>query len=408
MKRSLLVPLGLAFLGAVGFVGCPAPVDITPATSGGAVGTSGGSVGTSGGSVGTSGGSVGTSGGSVGTSGGSVGTTGGSVGTTGGSVGTTGGSVGTTGGSTGTGGRGTGGAGGAVGGTTGTGGRGTGGAVGGTTGTGGRGTGGAGTGGAGTGGAAGASGALPTVGELFPAGTEGSLDGRLITMPCGENTTGTDCASFGAYYRSVRTMCSGGALTIVTTHTVGGVAGRMYRASMHFYGIAEPKDYGPNVTREATGRPGTQDSGATPTPWATGPANHTYPVSDYNTYEIHVDNNMNQEVAVYYLNADTAMGHWSYVLNYTKQITVIGGGRVRAKTYDRNCRQIKNCGAADSYPCTTKATNRIINVSAAMPAPANASATTGGLMQPGMVAERDGNNAGQWLLIDVVSVDSQM
>ena len=34
--------------------------------------------------------------------------------------------------------------------------------------------------------------------------------------------------------------------------------------------------------------------------------------------------------------------------------------------------------------------------------------TMGGLLQPHLTTERDANNAGQWLLVDVVSVDSVM
>ena len=46
------------------------------------------------------------------------------------------------------------------------------------------------------------------------------------------------------------------------------------------------------------------------------PAGHVYPVSDYDTWELRIDNEANQEVAVYYLNADSEEGHWTYVLNF--------------------------------------------------------------------------------------------
>jgi hypothetical protein len=42
-----------------------------------------------------------------------------------------------------------------------------------------------------------------------------------------------------------------------------------------------------------------------------------------------------------------------------------------------------------------------------MPAPANAPAQQGGLLQPNLVNERDAGNSGQWLLVDVVSIDGQ-
>ena len=116
-----------------------------------------------------------------------------------------------------------------------------------------------------------------------------------------------------------------------------------------------------------------------------------------------------QEVAAYYLNADTQEGHWSYVINFAKQINVIGGGKIRVRYYDRNCRQIKNCGPAGTIAsqCVTIANARIIDVSAASPAPANASAELGGLLQPNLIANSAGSRGpGQWTLIDVVSVDS--
>ena len=268
---------------------------------------------------------------------------------------------------------------------------------------------GAGDGGAGQGGAAGSAGSsgLPSVAELFPAtGPDGALDGRLVTMPCADNSTAEDCVTQGAYYRGKRIDCAGGALDVLHTYPVAGTSGKVYGVTLHFYGIVEAKNYGNGVMREASARPGTQDSGSMPTPWATAAAGHTYPASTYNTYEIRVDDDKGHEAGVYYLNADTSEGHWTYVLNYSKQISVIGGGKVRVRTYDQNCKQIKNCGNPNKYPCEAKANSRVIDVSSVMPAPAKESATMGGLLQPALISDRDANNAGQWLLIDVVSVDS--
>jgi len=249
------------------------------------------------------------------------------------------------------------------------------------------------------------------VAQLFPEGTDGSLDGRLVTIPCGEeNTSGTDCSSGGAYYRGAYIRCAAGSLNVLHTFPVGGAPGVTYRVSMHFYGILGPKNYGPQATREAgLGRPGDQDSGAIPTPWATAPAGHMYPVSDYETYEIRVDNQADQEVAAYYLNADAREGHWSYVINFVKQIDVIGGGKIRVRNVDRNCRQIKNCGpnGTPADQCATMARARIIDVSAASPAPASGPAEQGGLQQPNLNL-RTASASGQWTLIDVVSVDSIM
>ena len=166
---------------------------------------------------------------------------------------------------------------------------------------------------------------------------------------------------------------------------------------MHFYGIMEPKKYGTGVTRDAApGRPGNQNTGASPSPWAFAnvPASYSLPQSDYNTYEIHVLDTNLIPVGVYFLeNADLYEFHGTYVINLEKTIPVVGGGAVRMRTQDRNCRQMKNCGPTGGPPCGTKA--RTVDVSGAMPPPV-------GLQQPGLGKSND--QAGQWLLTDVVQV----
>jgi hypothetical protein len=286
------------------------------------------------------------------------------------------------------------------------------------------GTGTAGTSAAGTSGQAGTSGAMITIPELFPtSGNIGSLDGRLVVMPCGDaNTAGTDCGGGGGYYSTAGSttatyvQCSGGNFNLNQVFFVGGETGKMYNVRVHFYGVSEPKNYGTGVTREAgTARPAATPTGAgaTPTPWATAAGNHTYPVSDYNTAEIRVCRTRacaaTDESNVYYLNADTQEGHWTYVLNYEKDIVVVGGGAVRVRNYDRNCRQIKNCGPSGTAAnqCATAANARIVSTTAAMPAPRTGPAASGGLSQPNFEVFTAGSS-GQWLLIDVVRINSVM
>jgi hypothetical protein len=297
------------------------------------------------------------------------------------------------------------------------------GGAGGTTG----GTGPGGSGGSAPGGSGG--GGLISIPELFPtSGTIGSFDGRLLVMPCGDaNATGTDCGGGGAYYSTAgsstatRIACSGSALNVNQVFYVGGETGKMYDVTVHFYGIAEPKIYANGtanpVTREAgTGRPAntttTTGAGATPTPWATAAGGHSYPASDYNTNEIRVCRTRacatSDETNVYYLNADTGQGHWTFVINYEKHITVVGGGAIRVRNYDQNCRQIKNCGP-DGTPadqCDDMSNRRVVDIAAANPKPSTMPASNGGLLQPQLVNERDSSSAGQWLLIDVVSINS--
>ncbi len=333
-----------------------------------------------------------------GSSGSSVG--GSSTGTSGSSTGTSG-STGTGGGTTetgGTGGTGTGGSGES-------GGTGTGGSGGAPVGTGGS----AGAPAGGSGGAAGGSaGGAITIAQLFPEGPDGSLDGMLSLAPCKEkNTSGTDCTPI-AYYKGKASDCANGALNIEKTFNVGGTPGTMYKATLHFYGVAEPKVYGTGVTREAPNRPQVSPAngnGGVPTPWASAPGGYMYPASDYNTYEIRVSDNTGKETNVYFLNADTSQGHWVYVINYEKTIPVIGGGKVKYRTYDRNCRQIKNCGYnKPNNECAKEANDRKIDVSQVVPPPTAMNAAQGGLLQPQLTADSDAGNAGQWLLIDVTAV----
>jgi hypothetical protein len=147
--------------------------------------------------------------------------------------------------------------------------------------------------------------------------------------------------------------------------------------------------------------------GATPTPWATANQSTMFnvPVTTYNTYEIHVFNNMGVQntnrVGMYFLNADTTENHYTYVINYEKTIPIIGGGTVRMRTFDSNCRQIKNCGASAGFPCASKANARVLNIAAAMPQPAMGNPPQG-FTQPGLGETAD--HSGQWFLTDVVSV----
>jgi hypothetical protein len=153
-------------------------------------------------------------------------------------------------------------------------------------------------------------------------------------------------------------------------------------------------------------RPGTQNTGAMPTPWAVAAPGTTVPVTTYNTYEVHVLDNAMQEIGVYYLNSDVYENHITHVINFEKTFRIVGGGIVRLRHYDSNCRMMKNCGSQAGYPCASKA--RTVDISAADPRPPDAPPTpsaanpTYGLHQPGMGETAD--HAGQWLLIDVTAV----
>jgi hypothetical protein len=364
----------------------------------------------SGATGGTTGGAGGSTGGSTtgGTGGGTTGGTGGSTGGTGGSSGSTaatGGSAGTvaTGGSAGTGVNPSGGMGPASGGMgpasggmgPASGGRGP--ASGGM----GPASGGMGPASGGMGSSTGGMGpaACPTIAELFPAaGNLDSLDGRLVMTPCSP-TNSDDCSGGGWIYKGTTTGCSNGALTAQQDFAVGGTPGESYQVTLHFYGVVEPKNYGNMVTREAGNtRPTHMATGASPAPFATANGGVDYPASDYNTYEVHVLDDKGAEIKEYFLNSDTQEGHWTYALNYERTIPVIGGGKVRMRTYDRNCKMIKNCGDRSGQVSASvcgSATKQTVDVGPAMPAPM-------GLNQPGL--GQAAGESGQWLLVDVTKV----
>lgn len=272
-------------------------------------------------------------------------------------------------------------------GTPGTSGSGTGGASGGSGGSS------AGTAGSGTGG--GSSGASGGGNEPTLAEVVGKLDGRLVTMKCSDMPGTDDCNSAGAVSDGMTKACSGGKLDVQYDHPIGGTPGQMYEASMHFYGIMEPKNYGNNMGREAGGtKINAGAAPATPLPWHVFPPGMSYLGSNYNTYEIHVlDQNM-QEVGQYFLNSDTGDGHYTFVISYPKKIPIVGGGMVRLKIFDANCRMIKNCGGSGGTPCASKA--RSVDISAAMPQPGAA------LVQPGLGNPPE--HSGQWVLIDVTGI----
>jgi hypothetical protein len=151
-------------------------------------------------------------------------------------------------------------------------------------------------------------------------------------------------------------------------------------------------------------RPQNNDMGANPPPWAYATGNPNYQQSDYNTYEIHVVDNNGMEVCSYFLNSDTQEGHWTYVLNYNRTINVIGGGRIRVRVYDRNCRMIKNCmtSAQGQASCTQGANGECANRTRSVSIPTTADPQPTNLTQPGLGVSNE--EAGQWIFLDVTNV----
>jgi hypothetical protein len=264
------------------------------------------------------------------------------------------------------------------------------------------GTGGAGVSGSSSGGSGGSSAGSGGSGGAPPAAVSlGKLDGMLVMTPCKDSQT-DDCDGDGWIYENVTNPCVGGNLDTDSVPgklefaVTGGEAGKRYIAKMHFYGVMEPKDYGPNDVREAgTTRPNVNATPSTPPPFATMPPGMSYRTSDYNTYEVHTYDDKGVHLQQHFINSDHNMeGHYTFGISYPHDIEVVGGGKVKVRIFDDNCRMIKNCGNGGSVnECTTKA--RSIDVSGASPQPM-------GLQQPGL-----GNSAeqsGQWFFIDVKEI----
>jgi hypothetical protein len=248
---------------------------------------------------------------------------------------------------------------------------------------------------AGTAGTGGTAPMVPTIEELT-----GALDGHLIITPCGDTPNQDDCLGGGwrssAVDNAANHGCMNGQLEANITLPIGGVDGVEYDVTMHFAGVMEPRRYA-NVMREA-GDAATDRNGGTPTGWAEAPGGtNTANLGDqnYNTYEMHVYDHMNQAVRSYFMNSDNGTGHYTMITDYEKTVTLIGGGEVRLRVFDANCRMIKNCGASGGAPCGAKA--RTVDVAGAMPQPTNPM-----LMQPGLGQSAD--HSGQWWLIDVKNV----
>ena len=422
MKRALLVSFGLIMLGS--YAGC-LPEETTPTGTGGSQGTAGtGVAGTRASTAGT--GVAGT--GVAGTTG-----TGGTAGSQGGDTsGTAGnGTAGTGTAGTGTAGSGTGGTGG-----TGTAGTGTAGTTsrGGTGGTGTAGTGTAGTtsrggtGGTGTAGSSGGTGggvggatagsggtsaALPTVGELFPLGHR-----RLTRRPAPHHAVQREHDRHRLRERRgvlstrrAHQLHRSGALNVMHTYPVGGVTGRQYKVTIHFYGIAEPKNYG-GVTREATGttRPtNSQTNGGmslAPTPWAQATAvPHTYNVSDYNTNEIHVCRTRHpneRRILPQCRHAGGALHVRPQLRETDHRLRRRHDSRPQLRPKLPSDQELRLRGQLPLRLQGQRTRHHHPRDGACRPCPA------GALMQPNLSSSRSADNAGQWLLIDVESVDSQM
>jgi hypothetical protein len=245
----------------------------------------------------------------------------------------------------------------------------------------------AGSGGAPDGGKAGSGGTGSDAG-IPPATIVGNFDGYLFTAPCGDAGTGYDCLNAG---------CSMNMKNVVQDFPIMGTPGAIYELTIRVRGIVEVKNYSGGM-RRATGA---MDASAQGGDFLY--VGGTAPNSTYNTYELHVLNANDMPAtgtgaAVdYYLNGrdGSAEAHQSFALNYTATIPVVGGGKLRFRVFDSNCRQIMNCGpGTGSNMCTAP---RNLTLTGSDPPPPTS------FTQP-FVGSAPGGATGQWVFIDVLSV----
>jgi hypothetical protein len=335
-------------------------------SSGGAAGS--GTGGSSGGGAGTGGSSgTGASGGSAGSAAGTAGTSGttGNAGQGGG-----GGSAGSSAGAAGS--AGTAGDNGA-GGTAGDGGTaGTAGAAGSA------GEGGTSAGASGSAGAAGSGGTGPTIESTVPG-----LDGFAKTYPCGGDFTGYDC---------LNTMCDNNQRTEQTDFEVGGTPADTFEIEFRVRGVVEAKNYNDQCDRRTDSHDNSVQGGDF---LCSGGGPRT---SSYNEYSIAViEGAVDGQPSYFGLNArdGSSEDHESFALNFTFKLQVHGGGSLRYRMFDNNCRQITNCGQ-DTGGSNCGSDQRILMFSQdTMPVP--------DVDQPYLGAQQS-NGPGQWIALDVMSV----
>jgi hypothetical protein len=217
--------------------------------------------------------------------------------------------------------------------------------------------------------------------ELTPAEVGGDLEGFLHLAPCESQDFGHDCTL---------PQCVGGSKTLQETLQLGGEPGTIYDVTIHVYGVVEPRVYQGGVRRAgANFNVNALDF------WHEGgqvPANP----GTYNSYEMHIDPPVPGAANTYFLNSRTGGDQtWVIRLDYEATFPVMGGGTIRWRSFDLNCRQITNCDDNECGPLTPKPV-AVASVAGANPPPP---AT---FVQPYNTGANVGR--GQWVYIDVTDV----
>jgi hypothetical protein len=175
---------------------------------------------------------------------------------------------------------------------------------------------------------------------------------------------------------------------------VTGPTTTTYELTIRVRGVMEAKNYTTACMRRAGNGP--MDAAVQGGDFlCTGGATQS---SSYNEYSLAVSaGQVTGQPTFFGLNArnGTPEEHESWALNYTMTMRVRGGGTIRYRLFDSNCRQITNCGAdTGSGACGTD--QRILTFAGADPMPSM-------LNQPYLGAP-NAAGPGQWIFFDVTSV----
>jgi hypothetical protein len=212
---------------------------------------------------------------------------------------------------------------------------------------------------------------------LTPSQIGGELEGFLHLAPCESQDFGHDCTLPG---------CQGGTKNFERPLQLGGEPGTVYDVTIHVYGVVEPRSYQGGLRRAG---PNFDVNGSDL--WHEGgtiPANP----GTYNSYEFHVEPPVQGAPNVYYLNSRTGGDQQIVVrIDYTATFPVQGGGTIRFRSFDSNCRQITNCATNECGPLNPKPLT-VAAVQNASPAPA-------AFVQPYQTGANIGR--GQWVYVDV-------
>lgn len=199
----------------------------------------------------------------------------------------------------------------------------------------------------------------------------GELDGFLFKVPCVETNPGDDCMTSTWQPKHYR-----------KNFTMAGTPGVRYNVRIRVRGITEGKNY-----IGGTRRAGPQPVGSEETSSDYLYTGGTIPPSLYNSYSLLVSPAVPGAATAYRLNS-ASEEHTTFALSYEVIVPVFGDGVISFQFFDRNSRQMKNCGMGPrgpGGPCEP----RSISLSTASPAAPSS------FVQP---------YEGQWVHFDVLSV----